>query len=88
MRGTILKELIDRLWFIDYEKIPDDPDCPSPYVLAEGSDQEVEEDMLPFVQRIKISHDDASGYWRFDADTVDMIVTRFIESKETDEAGK
>ena len=52
-----LKELIDRVWFIDYEEIPDDPDTPSPYVLASGSDQEVDEQLLPLLHAIKISRD-------------------------------
>lgn len=38
-----LKELIDSVWYIDYDEIPDDPESSSPYILASGSDQEVDE---------------------------------------------
>lgn len=76
-----LKEVIDSIWYIDYEEIPDDPQAPSPYHVGTGTDQEVDADMLPLLHRIKIFREPRSGYWKFHPDTVAMIVDGFLRPK-------
>jgi len=83
-----LKEVIDSVWYIDYEEIPNDPDFVSPYILASGSDQEVDEELLPLMQAIKIAHDESSGFWRFDSETVSMIVNEFLHPKKENNASQ
>jgi hypothetical protein len=82
-----LKEVIDSVWYIDYEEVSDEPLTPSPYCLAASSEQEVDEDMLPLLQAIKISRDSLSGFWRFDSDTVDMIVNEFLNARVAGDTG-
>ncbi len=77
----ILKEVIDSIWFIDYEEIPDEPQSPSPYVVGEGTDQQVDPDKLALLQRITMFREPHSGYWRFHPDTVAMIVNEFLQPK-------
>lgn len=77
-----LKDVIDSVWYIDFDEIPDDPDSESPYILASGSDQEPDEDLLPVVQAIRISRDTSSGHWPFTSETVAMVVNEFLDASK------
>jgi hypothetical protein len=76
-----LKEVIDSIWFIDYEEIPDDPQSPSPYAVGMGTDQQVDAEKLALLQRIRMFREPLSGYWRFHPDTVAMIVNDFLQPR-------
>jgi MscS family membrane protein len=66
-----LKAVIDRMWLVDYDAIPDDPSNTTPYVLADSTKHLTGEDLAD-ARKIVIAPD-AQGLWRFTPGTVRSI---------------
>ncbi len=72
--ATQLKGVLDRIWRIDLNTIPDNPDTSSPFRLGEalGKQAELTNDRMDDAARIQLVRA-ADGNWRFARDTVDAV---------------
>ncbi len=69
-----LRNILARMWKINYDKLPDDPNTPSPYVF--GKDTNINTELPLFTwgdaARIQLVRND-KGYWQFSPETVDQV---------------
>ncbi|MBB73929.1 MAG: hypothetical protein CMJ75_05380 [Planctomycetaceae bacterium] len=76
-----LNDILSRLLDVDLSSVPDDPEHPQDYSLAEGQDIPDETDIAALAA-LKISRSSADKLWRFSAETVDQIDTLREQSKD------
>lgn len=69
-----LRNILARMWKINYDKLPDDPNTPSPYVFGKDPNINGEMPMLTWgdAALIQLVQND-KGYWQFSPETVDKV---------------
>ncbi|TVR79259.1 MAG: mechanosensitive ion channel family protein [Rhodospirillales bacterium] len=70
LQGRFLKRVIDRIGFVLWQEIPDNPDQRAPYVHFRHPDGDIE--IVP------IEQEDGRRIWQFSADTVDAARRLYV----------